>query len=170
LPLSPLRPTLYCKPGGVLSLSGPDLQEFIKAVLIKGACFRFKARGFSMHPFIQDGDVITISPLGGRGPGLGRVVAFCHPETQRLVVHRVLAEVPGGYLVRGDGSPKGDGFIPVKNVFGTVSRVERQGMKVWVGMGPEGRLLAWLSRLNLLQPLVQRTTQIFSPALRRLPK
>jgi Peptidase S24-like len=169
LPKSPPKPLLYCKPGGVLSLSGSGLQEFLAAVLAKGACFRFRARGFSMYPFIQDGDVITISPRDSPFRP-GEVVAFCHPETQKLVVHRLLSRIPGGYLMGGDSSPEGDGFIPLDNVFGTVSRVERQGQPVRLGLGPEGRLIAWLSRHNLLQPLVHRTAQILHPALHRLPK
>jgi hypothetical protein len=170
LSLSPPKPALYCKPGGVLSLSGPGLREFLKAVLEKGACFRFRVLGCSMYPFIQDGDIITISPLRGRNPRSGEVVAFCHPRTQRLVVHRVLCRGPGGYLLRGDSTPEGDGYIPLKDIFGKVIRGERQSQRVRLGLGLEGRLLAWLSRHNLLLPLVQKTAQIFHPALNRLPK
>lgn len=50
------------KEGG-LSLSGKNLAELIQAVIAKGNPFRLKVKGFSMSPFIKDGDTITISPL-----------------------------------------------------------------------------------------------------------
>ena len=89
--LSLPKPCLYSVPGGVLSLSGLALQEFLRAVLARGASFRFKARGFSMHPFIQDGDVVTVSPHWRQEAPAGGGGGFCHPETRKLMVHRVLA-------------------------------------------------------------------------------
>ena len=88
---SPLpKPSLYAVPGGVHSLSGKALEEFLRAVLAKGASFRFEARGLSMHPFIKDQEVITISPVQRSRLYCGDVVAFCHPETGRLTVHRIV--------------------------------------------------------------------------------
>jgi hypothetical protein len=169
LPLSPPKPTLYYKPGGILSFSGPELQEFLKAFLSKGAQFRFRARGFSMHPFIQDGDVITIWSFAGRAPKAGEVVAFCHPGTQKLMVHRVLVAFAGGGITRGDNSPEEDGYISSENLLGTVGQVERADQQVLLGLGPERRLIAWLSRHNLLQPFIRRTWQLW-PALHKTIK
>jgi hypothetical protein len=154
----------------VLALSGPGLLEFIEAVLAKGAQFRFRARGFSMHPFIQDGDVITVLPLDGHAPKPGEVVAFCHPQTQKLVVHRVLAAFAEGCVIRGDSASEADGFISLENVLGTVGRVEREGRQVRLGLGPERRLIAWLSRHNLLQPFIRRTWHVLRPALGKIIK
>ncbi len=75
------KPALFSKKGGELKLSGPDLIELLQAVLDKGVPFRFRAKGFSMTPFIKDGDVITIFPLEGSRPRLGDIVAFTHPVT-----------------------------------------------------------------------------------------
>jgi hypothetical protein len=55
------------RPGGSeLFLTGPVFIELLHATLAKGVPFPFRARGSSMHPFIKDGDVITVSPLGER--------------------------------------------------------------------------------------------------------
>ncbi|MCL4500967.1 MAG: S24/S26 family peptidase [Deltaproteobacteria bacterium] len=159
---------LYSVPGGVLSLSGPALQEFLRAVLSRGASFRFKARGFSMHPFIQDGDNLTIIPVKGGKLRCGQVAAFCHPETGKLVVHRLLCRRPGGVLVRGDNIPDADGLIRPADVLGLVTRVERQGRAVLLGLGPERRLIAWLSRHNLLKPVIFRAGQLLRPWRRTL--
>lgn len=116
-----------------------------------------------MHPFIQDGDLVTIAPLERPNLRCGQVAAFCHPETRKLVVHRVLARRPEGYLLRGDNTPDPDGLIPAEDILGLVTRVERQGRAVFLGQGPERWLIARLSRGNLLKPLLFMAGQIFGP-------
>jgi signal peptidase I len=161
LPSSLTKPSLYSKPGGVLSLSGPGFQEFLKSVLAKRAAFRFRAQGFSMHPFIQDGDVITVSPLEGRAPKMGEVAAFWNHETGKLMVHRVIARLREGYVIRGDSNCEPDGLLGFENLIGVVKRVERDGKTVCLGQGPERLFIALLSRFNLLQPLVHYAWQVF---------
>ena len=153
----------------MLSLSGSALIEFLRAVLVRGKPFRFQARGFSMHPFIQDADVVTVSPLGGRYPRLGEVMAACHPETLKLMVHRVLSRRQGAVLLRGDNSPGADGYIPAGKVLGRVTRVERNGHRVRLGLGLERSFVAFLSRHDLLQPLIFRARQVLRPLRRRVP-
>lgn len=94
---------------------------------------------------------------------LGDVVAFCHPDTGKLVVHRVLFSQSEGYLLQGDNVIETDGVIPPGKVFGLVTWVERKARKVRLGLGPERRLLAWLSRRNLLRPLIFWLWQILHP-------
>jgi hypothetical protein len=122
-----------------------------------------------MYPFIRDADVLTVSPQLGRRASPGDVVAFCHPDTGKLMVHRVVAWRPGAYLLRGDNAPEVDGLIPPEKVLGLVTRIERKGKKVWLGRGPERRLLAWLARRDLLQPLIFRAWQVIHPFAWRSP-
>jgi hypothetical protein len=163
LPLPPLKPALYSLPGGVLSLSGPALLEFLRAVLARGKPFRFQARGFSMHPFIHDGDLLTLYPPNGCSPRLGEVVACCNPQTGKLVVHRVVARRAGGVLLQGDNTLAPDGYIPCANVLGRVTRVARQGCQVRLGLGPERGVIALLARHGLLQPVLNRVHRLLSP-------
>ena len=116
----------YVSAGGVLAISGAALREFLEAVLERGLPFRFKARGCSMYPAIKDRDVITVSPLAGRAPGVGDVVAFRSDE-ERLVVHRIVAAADGSYELRGDNCPMGDGRVSCDAVLGVVTRVESRG-------------------------------------------
>jgi hypothetical protein len=130
-----------------LSLSGKALIELMQAVHAKGLPFRFSARGYSMAPFIRDGDVISVSPLASSAPGLGDVVAFIHPETELLCMHRVLSVNGDSFFIQGDNMPeKPDGMIPREAIVGWVTRVERAGRSVRLGLGPERLLLALLSR------------------------
>lgn len=138
-------------------LSGPALLELMGAVLARGARFRFCALGWSMAPFVRDGDVITVSPLGKELPGVGEVVAFVRPGAGSVAVHRVVARCGTALLIKGDGVTEyTDGIIPAENLLGRVTRVEREGRDVWSGLGPERTVIAWLSRAGLVIPLRAR--------------
>lgn len=135
------RPSVSIKEGGVLALSGKATGELLQAVLDKGVPFRFRAKGFSMSPFIKDNDIITVSPLSTSSFQRGEVAAFIHPETKKLYVHRIIEKKGDSYLVKGDNSLETDGFIPHKNIIGCVTCVERKGKKVHLGLGPEKVLI-----------------------------
>ena len=158
------------------SLSGEAMTGLLQAALDRRVPFKFKARGFSMSPFIKDGDVITISPLikysrnflfpltlilspKGRGKGegvssysigFGRSVAFIHPQTGKLVIHRVVGQNGSRYLIKGDRHTETDGLIPRGNILGVVAKVEREGREIQLGLGLERFIIAFLSRTRIL--------------------
>ena len=70
------EPRLFVVKAHELPLSGQALLELMRAVLARGVPFRFCARGWSMAPFIRDGDVITVSRFRHDLPDIGEVVAF----------------------------------------------------------------------------------------------
>lgn len=137
-----------------MPLSGPALLELMRTVVDKGKSFRFRARGWSMAPFIRDGDVITVSPLKDGLPGTGEVVAFIRPGSGSLVVHRVVARRNAQVLIQGDnGMENVDGLISREYLLARVTRVERKSRRVWLGLGPERYLIAWLSASGWLTPV-----------------
>ena len=136
------------------SLSVTALRELMRAVLDRGVPFRFRAPGFSMFPFVKDGDVITVCRLTGGAPGIGRVVAFVHPGTAKVVVHRVVGRKAGLYLTKGDNSPEPDAFVRREGMLGCVTKIERNGRRVCLGLGVERVAIAVLSRRGLLPPLL----------------
>jgi hypothetical protein len=122
-----------------------------------------------MAPFIRDGDVITVSPFRRARPRIGEVVAFARPGEERLVVHRVVARHGPDTFIQGDGVPgHADGIIPAENLLGRVTRVERHGREVWLGLGPERYAIAWLSRTRRLIPLGGWLASWLRPLLERL--
>lgn len=133
-------------------LSGQALIDLLRASMAKGFSFRFKAIGFSMDPFIRDGDVITLSPVSHRGPGLGDVVAFVQRETGKLLIHRVVKKRKSNCVLRGDNSLESDGEEAMEDILGSVIRVERNNERVTLGLGPERFLIAFLSRMGLAIP------------------
>ena len=147
-------PRLFVVKAPELPISGHALSELMRAVLAKGVPFRFCARGWSMAPFIRDGDVITVVPLQRAEPGVGQVVAFTRPGEGNVVVHRVVARRGSDSLIQGDAvSGCTDGIIPPENLLGRLERIERNGRDVWMGLGPERYAIAWLSRTRWLIPL-----------------
>ena len=157
-----------CIEGEDLSLSGPALVELLRAVLGKGAPFRFRVRGFSMSPFIKDGDVVTLSPLSVRSQRVGNVVAFLYPGSGKLAIHRVVEKKGDSSLIMGDSNPGPDGLIPEKNILGVVRKVERDGRRVYLGLGPERLVIAYLNRRRLLFPLLLPVWKLIRPVLKRL--
>ncbi|MDF1590733.1 MAG: S24/S26 family peptidase [Desulfobacterales bacterium] len=158
------EPALLLKKGE-LSLSGPALKDLMQAVLRKHVPFRFRASGFSMAPFIKDGDVLTVFPVIDSPPGIGDVAAFSHPAGGRLAVHRIVAQNKSGYRLKGDGADDADGMVSQANIIGIVRKVERNGHRVLLGLGPEKILIAFLSVTGLLSHLL-RPLWLFFKTLR----
>lgn len=151
------KPGLFAVKAQELPLSGQALMDLTRAVIARGRPIRFRARGWSMAPFIQDGDVITVSPLSEAGPNVGEVVAFVRPADFHMVVHRVVARHGMSMLIQGDnGIDETDGLIQSENLLGRVTQIERNGRPVRLGLGPERFVIAWLSRTRLLVPLQLR--------------
>jgi len=158
----------FTHPGGELHLSNLGQLELLRGMMERGVPLRTMARGFSMSPFIRDGDVLTIAPLDGRAPRLGEVVAFTLPDTGRLAIHRVIARRGGAWLFRGDNSPEPDGIVPRENFLGVVTCVERDGRDV--RLGAERALIAALNRgqgLRRLKVLWYLPRRIAASVLRR---
>jgi len=105
-----------------------------------------------MLPLLRSGDILTIAPLRG-GVRLGDVVAFVGGPDRGLVVHRVCGRYAGRLDIRADNARDPADIVPVGAVLGVVTRAERGGRRVRLGLGPERVLVAVLVRLELLQPL-----------------
>ena len=164
---SEFEPALFVRKGGELLLSAHDLVELLRAVLARGAPFRFRAKGASMGPFIRDGDLVTVLPLSRRPPGLGDVVAFVRPNTGGLVLHRVVGRQAGTFIIMGDGNPSVRERVSKTNVLGRVGRVERDGAHIYLGLGRERALIAFLARTGLLTGLLLPTWRLLRRATRR---
>jgi signal peptidase I len=151
-----------------LFLSDTALVELMQEVLSKDRIFRFQAKGFSMSPFVLDGDLISISPLSISPLKFGEVVAYTHPLRGKLIVHRIVSHDQDGYQILGDNQlePEYDA-VPPDKILGRVTGIERNGQMVKLGLGPERSLIAVFSRNQLLQPLISLLILLVHP-MRRL--
>ncbi|MEW6115109.1 MAG: S26 family signal peptidase [Thermodesulfobacteriota bacterium] len=144
--------SLKCLEQNTLLLSGEAFAEIARAILEKGSLFRLCARGNSMTPFIRSGDRLTISPLAGQAPRVGEVVAFSMPGEygSELVIHRVVERRRTSFVIQGDANGSLPALVPSEYILGRTVKAERNGSRIRLGLGPEGRLIAWLSRTRLL--------------------
>ncbi len=137
-----------------IQISGLALTALAADVLGKGASFRFKATGYSMTPFIKDGDIVTVSPRSPQDLRTGDIAAYTRTTDERMIVHRIVATRGGLFLVKGDNSPSFDGLIPGSRILGCITRIERNGRSLRVGLCSGRKALAFLSRLRLLPLLL----------------
>lgn len=151
--MSEAGPSRYVTPGGELPLSNLGQLELLRTMMERGLPLRMRARGASMKPMIRDDDIVTITPMGGREPRVGEVLACVRPGAERLVLHRVVAREAGGWLLRGDNCTMADGVVPPQDVLGAVTRVERNGHDIDFGVGRKGVGIARLSRAGILRTL-----------------
>jgi len=156
------RPKLYGRTGSDLSLSGAGSAELLRAVLEKGAACRFRVKGSSMRPFIREGDIVTISPDFRPRRCLGQAVAFVHTVTRKLLIHRVVAKEGCSFVLKGDNCAEADVPVAEESILGRVSRVERSGRWLVLGLGPERHIIAWISRRGRVAAAVRP----FVPLLR----
>ena len=152
--------------GNELRLNGEELVALLRTNIERGLSLRFRARGFSMSPFIKDGDVVTISPALGASPRPGDIVAFRCPSTGKLLVHRAIGKIGDLYLMQGDNVSTMDGGVDGKDILGLVRRVERNGRTVRIGLGPERSMIAFLSRRGVLLSLLRPAWSFFRSPFR----
>jgi hypothetical protein len=151
-----------------LVLANTELVDLMRQFLSRGMPFRFRARGWSMTPFIQDGDAISVAPFRQNRPGLGEVAVYVQPQTGHLVVHRVIGKRGRACLIQGDNVASGpDGLVLPESLLGRVTKVERNGRLVWLGLGPERYLIALFSRKGLLMPILRRAGTMLPRVFRK---
>jgi len=126
-------------------LTGDALQKLMRDVVERGSAFRFRANGASMSPFIRDGDTVTVEKLDKGSLRIGDVVAYVQPDSNRLVIHRLIHESDSSAYLKGDNTESPGNNIPYTHMIGRVSSVERNGKAITFGLGPERILVAWLT-------------------------
>jgi hypothetical protein len=126
------------------------LAQLLAERLTSGEAASLRVTGHSMTPSIRAGDLITLEPLRGLRPRSGDVLAIALPEG-RLLVHRLVGWRRGRLVTRGDVAPAADAPAPLAAILGRVTRIEREGRPVRLGLGWERAPLAWLSRAGLLR-------------------
>jgi signal peptidase I len=100
--------------------------ELIRAVLNKGADFRLRAKGYSMYPFIREGDFVTVAACSPDKIRRGDVVAIPHAEHGNLIIHRVVRIKHSYVKTKGDFNPVSDGWMRREDIIARVVRVQRE--------------------------------------------
>jgi signal peptidase I len=130
-----------------------------------GHSFSFRAGGFSMSPFIKDGDLITISPFGNLLPGRGDIVVFLDAAKNGLTVHRIIKRQGPDFVMKGDNTRVADMPVSESQLLGRVTGIRRQKTERYLGLGSESGLLAAMSRAGILMPLMRLTRLFLLPLI-----
>ena len=113
-------------------LNNTDFLKLCDSISKKDASIRFQAKGFSMRPFIQDGDLITVSPLRNSSGRVGDVVLYKTAD-DRVIAHRVILKTIKDnrteFFIKGDASFGQPEKVDTKRVLGRITVIERNGRK-----------------------------------------
>ena len=124
--------------------NGPDFVTLSRQILRGGSYLRFEAKGHSMHPFVQDGDIIVVEPTEFSHLRLGDIVLY-HVSEEAVLAHRIVGRMQRDgtdYLfTRGDAVWSLDGPISPAQILGRVTAIERHGRLIQV----HGKGRRWLS-------------------------
>lgn len=82
-----------------------------------GKGFRFCARGRSMWPTIQDGDILHVEPLR-KSPRIGEIVLFMNEG--QFKAHRIVGGAGSYFVTRGDAGMEADGLVRTEEIIGRV--------------------------------------------------
>ena len=145
----------------MLNLKREDFASIAQEVLGRGRVLRFKAKGGSMSPFIQNGDVVEVVPLRGK-INLGDVVLYCSSYGSP-VIHRVIRKDKRNLIIKGDSALNSDQPVLSKQVLGRVMVVEKNGWHLRLD-SPMGRLL------NMLLATMSPFSFLIYPPLKLLKK
>jgi hypothetical protein len=137
-----------------LQLTRSELALLMRDVISRGKSFRFQAKGLSMSPFVQDGDVIVVAQLPEKGPREGDIVACQWAGMSEIMVHRVIARRSEGHLIKGDNCWRPDTVVDRVDILGWVVSIERGSRCIGFGLGIERYAIAFLSRIGILTPLM----------------
>ena len=142
------------------ALRSSEVWGGLVADLLKQGCpATFRVRGISMLPTIQDGDSVTLEPLGDVPARAGDIIAFMRGPC--VCLHRVIAVVHDSasgritdYLTAGDGLLVDDGRQRADAVIGKVARVRTPGGD-WTPNSPLRRLQSAVRAFLGLHPKVR---------------
>lgn len=107
----------------------PFLCELVREALEKQGKFVLRARGFSMTPFIEDGEEVEIVKAAPEAVRFGDVVCYAvrKPESEfpAMRIHRALFKSGGVLFVKGDTLLHAEKVHP-SQLFGKVSAVRKK--------------------------------------------
>ena len=115
-----------------VGLKRGEFAELSTELLELGGSLSFKAHGFSMSPFIRNGDILSVQPVEVTALKAGDI-AFYRIACDRLVVHRIIGRFRQAsqvvFKIRGDALYGPDELVQADQILGQVMSVQR-GRKV----------------------------------------
>ena len=114
-------------------INSTEMLSLAGEILAQGHTLRFCAGGNSMHPLIQDGDILEVHPWRGEALHIGSVILY-RSSANGLIAHRVFrlkrgeqgqVFFTGGYLANSQEVS----VVHPEQVLGRVIQLERNGRR-----------------------------------------
>lgn len=122
-------------------------------LLARGYRVRFRAEGWSMHPTIRNGELITVAPVAPSEVKRGDIILYrlyrLYRRRRGVIAHRVVGieRTSRGavcFVLRGDAADSCDAPVAADQVLGKVLAVDRAGCRVGLkSRRPTLRRLIW---------------------------
>ena len=146
------------------NLHNLKLKTLIDAGFKSKVPVRFRANGFSMSPFIKNGDFVILKACSPeRGFRVGDIVAL-NPEGEKIIVHRIIKIKKELILLKGDNCIDSDGIFDKARILGVVFSIERNGKNTKY-YHIFNYLIAFLSRSGLLTSYILPTLRRFKSGI-----
>ncbi|MCI0487124.1 MAG: signal peptidase I [Blastocatellia bacterium] len=116
-----------------VNLERPDFLEQARQQLSRSIPLEIRMSGGTMRPAIEDGDLITILPVGDTAIKPGDIVLY-QSRFDTAVIHRVVridrSSSERMIVTRGDAASQSDMPVPLHRILGVVKSVRRAGENV----------------------------------------
>lgn len=114
---------------------------------------RIKASGYSMSPFIRNGQIITIKPIVNKKILFGDiVVAVIQKKREKILVHRVIGKKNKQYLLKGDNLDTDDGWHHEKQIFALIDLAKDKKYRAFQNI--QNALIALGSKTGMLNKIL----------------
>ncbi|MCM8762902.1 MAG: S24/S26 family peptidase [Candidatus Omnitrophica bacterium] len=87
---------------------------------------KVRVKGKSMRPFLSEGDILFISPVGPAGVSKGDIVVYS--ENNNFVCHRIFKIQGSHLLIKPDTGIKPEATLSFEQLIGRVVAVEKKGI------------------------------------------
>jgi signal peptidase I len=131
------------------SLSETEYLKLLDEILQSGKTVHISVRGMSMFPFLMQGDIIQVTPVGEEKLQRGKVIVFNNGKY--WVAHRLIEtdQTAEWFLTRGDGNLSIDSPVHRSEIKGIVTGIIKNRMlAARFAIGIAGPFLAWLSPIT----------------------
>jgi len=149
-----------------IDLKPDELLDLSNDIFAKGSHIMFKARGHSMYPSIQDGDVLDIEAVGVSYLKIGDI-AFFRSSGNRPTVHRLIGRrmLDGRMtlIMRGDSADSEDAPVRAEEVLGRIIRIQRGEKTIILDHDSQ-----WKIGLRIIIFLISRIYLLLSRSCKRI--
>lgn len=110
-----------------MNFKSSDLLQLSSEIIHRGCCLRFMAKGHSMHPFIKDGEVVIVKPIGIFEIKKGDVILY--HTSLNMIAHRVIKRKRENnkimLVTKGDSNLNFDTLVQENNILGKIIAIEK---------------------------------------------